>query len=612
MAPPERSPAECSRDPPNTHGVVFMAVSDPCWQLVVLLVRDTRLLQSALILQQGAVPVFSAGHRGRTDSPSRASSLVCCRHTLRHTPHVLQDSSPRPLSTCLHRHCSAGLSITGPSSRVPLIGRRLPLPQSTPNGTAIGWSVVGEVGSRTPLASGSIVNKRRPRPPPIPIGCCAVMLRPGPVIGYKPEERAGSELVVLNAGRSTSFSTDLTGCVVGVLIFSSVSVISASTNNTAFRLLSAGLCRSLLQAGSGPVSLPCPACPSIEAIGRAERLSAHARVSAGAQTRDCGSHRWHGAPLVAIPAPDRWQASYRPRKKRGGTCQWRRTRGSYPGSEPTTHSDWESGTPASLRSPPLYGERRIPPPPPTWFKSARCSDFVSVSSLLRRFHLAFLPHSAIGRKGPPRHQRIKRSCGLRRCVCVLVELLKRSLVLSLSPTPTLPPRQMDSRYQRSVPLQVRRAEGQRIREKHPDKIPIIVERVARARVPELQKKKYLDRGTGHSSPPVPRLTADPLSVSSAVGQFCFLIRQRISLRPEEALFFFVDNALPPSGATLAQIYQVSPLPGRSAVLTALSLPATLGRCEPAPCLDGRSTKAAAGRGVSGASRGRSPCGLCGS
>ncbi|XP_006642471.1 gamma-aminobutyric acid receptor-associated protein-like 1 [Lepisosteus oculatus] len=96
---------------------------------------------------------------------------------------------------------------------------------------------------------------------------------------------------------------------------------------------------------------------------------------------------------------------------------------------------------------------------------------------------------------------------------------------------------MGSRYQRSVPLPVRRAEGQRIREKHPDKIPIIVERVARARVPDLQKKKYL----------VPS--------DLTVGQFCFLIRQRISLRPEEALFFFVDNALPPSGATLAQIYQ---------------------------------------------------------
>lgn len=50
---------------------------------------------------------------------------------------------------------------------------------------------------------------------------------------------------------------------------------------------------------------------------------------------------------------------------------------------------------------------------------------------------------------------------------------------------------MDSQYQRSVPLEVRRAEGERVRAKHPDKIPIIVERAARSRAPDLDKKKYL-------------------------------------------------------------------------------------------------------------------------
>lgn len=31
---------------------------------------------------------------------------------------------------------------------------------------------------------------------------------------------------------------------------------------------------------------------------------------------------------------------------------------------------------------------------------------------------------------------------------------------------------MESQYQRSVPLEVRRAEGERVRAKHPDKIPV--------------------------------------------------------------------------------------------------------------------------------------------
>ncbi|CAL8360307.1 unnamed protein product [Arctogadus glacialis] len=50
---------------------------------------------------------------------------------------------------------------------------------------------------------------------------------------------------------------------------------------------------------------------------------------------------------------------------------------------------------------------------------------------------------------------------------------------------------MGSQYQRTVALEVRRAEGERVRAKHPDKVPIIVERALRSRAPDLDKKKYL-------------------------------------------------------------------------------------------------------------------------
>ncbi|KAL4616744.1 gamma-aminobutyric acid receptor-associated protein-like 1 [Arapaima gigas] len=98
--------------------------------------------------------------------------------------------------------------------------------------------------------------------------------------------------------------------------------------------------------------------------------------------------------------------------------------------------------------------------------------------------------------------------------------------------------QMGSQYQRSVPLEVRRAEGERVRTKHPDKIPIIVERAPRSRAPDLDKKKYLH-----------------LCFCFSVGQLCFLIRQRVSMRPEEALFFFVHNSLPPSSCPLSVVYE---------------------------------------------------------
>ena len=68
---------------------------------------------------------------------------------------------------------------------------------------------------------------------------------------------------------------------------------------------------------------------------------------------------------------------------------------------------------------------------------------------------------------------------------------------------------------------------------------MIVEKAPKARVGDLDKKKYL----------VPS--------DLTVGQFYFLIRKRIHLRPEDALFFFVNNVIPPTSATMGALYQVS-------------------------------------------------------
>lgn len=69
-------------------------------------------------------------------------------------------------------------------------------------------------------------------------------------------------------------------------------------------------------------------------------------------------------------------------------------------------------------------------------------------------------------------------------------------------------------------------------------IQVIVEKVPKSRVSDLDKKKYL----------VPS--------DLTVGQFYFLIRKRIHLRPEDALFFFVNNVIPPTSATMGSLYQV--------------------------------------------------------
>ena len=66
---------------------------------------------------------------------------------------------------------------------------------------------------------------------------------------------------------------------------------------------------------------------------------------------------------------------------------------------------------------------------------------------------------------------------------------------------------------------------------------VIVEKAPKARIGDLDKKKYL----------VPS--------DLTVGQFYFLIRKRIHLKPEDALFFFVNNLIPPTSATMGSLYQ---------------------------------------------------------
>lgn len=70
-------------------------------------------------------------------------------------------------------------------------------------------------------------------------------------------------------------------------------------------------------------------------------------------------------------------------------------------------------------------------------------------------------------------------------------------------------------------------------------VQVIVEKAPKARIGDLDKKKYL----------VPS--------DLTVGQFYFLIRKRVHLRPEDALFFFVNNVIPPTSATMGSLYQVS-------------------------------------------------------
>eukprot|EP00123_Amoebidium_parasiticum_P022364 comp8616_c0_seq1/m.3896 comp8616_c0_seq1/g.3896 ORF comp8616_c0_seq1/g.3896 comp8616_c0_seq1/m.3896 type:complete len:119 (-) comp8616_c0_seq1:475-831(-) len=96
---------------------------------------------------------------------------------------------------------------------------------------------------------------------------------------------------------------------------------------------------------------------------------------------------------------------------------------------------------------------------------------------------------------------------------------------------------MKSSFKQDHPFEKRKAEAARIRSKYPDRIPVIVERAEKSDIVEIDKKKYL------------------VPMDLTVGQFVYVIRKRIKLSPEKAIFIFVNNVLPPTSAAMAAIYE---------------------------------------------------------
>lgn len=84
----------------------------------------------------------------------------------------------------------------------------------------------------------------------------------------------------------------------------------------------------------------------------------------------------------------------------------------------------------------------------------------------------------------------------------------------------------------------RNSEAIKIRTKFPGRIPVIVERSPRAHnIPLLDKEKFLVPG------------------DLTIGQFIFVIRKRISIPSETALFLFVNGTLPTTGMLLKELYE---------------------------------------------------------
>ncbi|CAM9701292.1 gamma-aminobutyric acid receptor-associated protein-like 2 [Lampetra fluviatilis] len=83
----------------------------------------------------------------------------------------------------------------------------------------------------------------------------------------------------------------------------------------------------------------------------------------------------------------------------------------------------------------------------------------------------------------------------------------------------------------------RRAESNKIRNKYPDRVPVVVEKVPGSQIGDIDKRKYL------------------VPADITVAQFMWIIRKRVQLPSDKAIFLFIDKTVPQSSASIGQLYE---------------------------------------------------------
>lgn len=96
------------------------------------------------------------------------------------------------------------------------------------------------------------------------------------------------------------------------------------------------------------------------------------------------------------------------------------------------------------------------------------------------------------------------------------------------------------KFKSQMSFEKRLEESIKIKTKHPDRIPIICEKLDRKNddIPSIDKIKYL------------------VPVDLTLGQFSYVIRNRIKLPPSKALFLFVGGTIPTTSVLISDLYQL--------------------------------------------------------
>ena len=94
-----------------------------------------------------------------------------------------------------------------------------------------------------------------------------------------------------------------------------------------------------------------------------------------------------------------------------------------------------------------------------------------------------------------------------------------------------------SSFEKKYSFELRSKESAKLLARHPERLPVIVEIADISKLPDLDKHKYLVPG------------------ETTMAQLLSILRTRMSITAETAIFMFINNQLPPATETVESLYK---------------------------------------------------------
>lgn len=87
------------------------------------------------------------------------------------------------------------------------------------------------------------------------------------------------------------------------------------------------------------------------------------------------------------------------------------------------------------------------------------------------------------------------------------------------------------------PVSDRRKEYEKLRQKYPNRVPILVSKARGTKIDQINKEKYL------------------VNEDMTIGQLMFVIKRRLKCSPDKAIFLFVDGNIPSNSQLIKDIHE---------------------------------------------------------